>query len=331
MPPTRVTAIHPPQAIEGGRLTIEGSGFAVDGPTLPEIQIGNTRARLVFASPKKLTAIIPSGLAAGRAPVRIGGVPGETAFIDIAAPVATGLHQVDNPVFDRDGNLYVTFSGSRGQEVPVSIFRVTPSGTRETFSSGIVNPTSMAVDAQSRLYVSSRFEGTVYRVAADGSVQPFATDLGVACGLAFSADGTLYVGDRSGTIFRVDRDGRAETFASLPPSVAAFHLAIGPDDVLYVTGPTFSSYDSLYRIDRHGAVTTRYAGFGRPQGLAFDPRGQLFVIEALAGSSGLYRIPPAGDPELVLSGPGLVGVAFDPRGGLVVASNETAYRLARPI
>ncbi len=149
--------------------------------------------------------------------------------------------------------------------------------------------------------------------------------------LAFSADGTLYVGDRSGTIFRVDRDGRAETFASLPPSVAAFHLAIGPDDVLYVTGPTFSSYDSLYRIDRHGAVTTRYAGFGRPQGLAFDPHGQLFVIEALAGSSGLYRIPPAGDPELVLSGPGLVGVAFDPRGGLVVASNETAYRLARPI
>jgi sugar lactone lactonase YvrE len=331
MPPTRVTAIHPPQAIEGGRLTIEGSGFVIDGPTLPEIQIANTRARLVFASPKKLTAIVPSGLDAGRAPVRIGGVPGETAFIDIAAPVATGLHQVDNPVFDRDGNLYVTFSGNRGQEVPVSIFRVTPSGTRQTFSSGIVNPTSMAVDAENRLYVSSRFEGTVYRVAADGSVQPFATDLGVACGLAFSADGTLYIGDRSGTIFRVDRDGRAETFASLPPSVAAFHLAIGPDDVLYVTGPTFSSYDSLYRIDRHGAVTTRYAGFGRPQGLAFDPRGQLFVIEALAGSSGLYRIPPAGDPELVLSGPGLVGVAFDARGGLVVASNETAYRLARPV
>jgi sugar lactone lactonase YvrE len=327
---SRVASIHPPQAIEGGRITIEGTGFVVDGPALPEIQIGDARARLVFASPRRLTAIVPSGLDAGRAPVRISGVPGETAFIDVAAPVATGLHQVDNPVFDRDGNLYVTFSGSRGQEVPVSIFRVTPNGTRETFSSGIVNPTSMAIDPENRLYVSSRFEGTVYRVAADGSVEPFATDLGVACGLAFAADGTLFVGDRSGTIFRVDRDGRAETFASLPASVAAFHLAIGPDDVLYVTGPTFSSYDSLYRIDRQGAVTKRYAAFGRPQGLAFDPRGQLFAIEALAGSSGLYRIPPTGDPEMVLSGPGLVGVAFDARGVLVVASNETAYRLARP-
>ena len=331
MPPPRVTGIHPPQAIEGGRFSIEGSGFAVDGSTLPEMQIGDARARLVFASPQKLTAIVPSGLDAGRAPVRIAGVPGETAFIDIATPLATGLHQVDNPVFDRDGNLYVTFSGSRGQEVPVSIFRVTPSGIRETFSSGIVNPTSMAIDPENRLYVSSRFEGTVYRVAPDGSVEPFATDLGVACGLAFASDGTLYVGDRSGTIFRIERAGRAQTFASLPPSVAAFHLAIGPDDALWVTGPTFSSYDSLYRIDRQGNVTTRYARFGRPQGLTFDPRGQLFVVEALAGASGLYRIPPSGDPELVLGGAGLVGVAFDARGVLVVASNETAYRLAPPM
>src|SRR5207247_5146681 len=171
------------------------------------------------------------------------------AFIEVAAPFATGLHQVDNPVFDRDGNLYVTYSGTRGQQVPVSIFRVRPNGTRETFSSGIVNPTSMAIDAEGQLYVSSRFEGTWYRVAHDGSLETFANDLGVACGLAFAGDGTLFVGDRSGTIFRVDRGGKATAFASLPASVAAFHLAVGRDEALYVTGPTLSSYDALYRID----------------------------------------------------------------------------------
>jgi sugar lactone lactonase YvrE len=282
----------------------------------------------VQATPSRLAATVPSGLEAGRATVRVEGVVGATAFIDVAAPFATGLHQVDSPVFDRDGNLYVTFSGTRGQQVPVSIFRVTPTGTRETFSSGIVNPTSMAVDPENRLYVSSRFEGTVYRVAADGTAEAFATDLGIACGLAFAPDGTLFVGDRSGTIFRVDRAGKAETFATLPPSVAAFHLAIGPEGALYVTGPTLSTYDSLYRIDEGGAVTTRYARFGRPQGLAFDASGTLFVVEALAGSSGVYRIPPSGDPDLVLAGPGLVGIAFDGHGACVVASNETAYRLA---
>ena len=94
-----------------------------------------------------------------------------------------------------------------------------------------------------------------------------------------------------------------------------------------MTGPTLSSYDALYRIDANGTVTTRHAVFGRPQGLAFDANGNLFVVEALAGSSGLYRVPPEGDPELVLSGPGLVGVAFDHQNVVVVASNETAYRL----
>jgi sugar lactone lactonase YvrE len=326
----RVAAIQPLWAIEGGRITIEGSGFPVDGPSLPDVRIGEARARVVYASPSRLTIVVPPGVDGGRAPVRIAGVAGETAFVEVASPLATGLHQVDNPVFDADGNVFVTYSGTRGQQVPVSIFRVRPNGTRETFSSGIVNPTSMAIDPAGRLYVSSRFEGVVYRVAPDGSTEAFASDLGVACGLAFAPDGTLFVGDRSGTIFRVDPNGRASTFASLPASVAAFHLAYGPDQAVYVTGPTLASYDSLYRIDRDGRVTVQYSRFGRPQGLGFDAGGALYVVEALAGASGLYRVPADREPELVLSGPGLVGVAFEPHGrSLVVTSNETAYRLTR--
>src|SRR5206468_6081909 len=125
------------------------------------------------------------------------------------------------------------------------------------------------------------------------------------------------------------RQGHAQAHATLPPSVAAFHLAMGPDEALYVTAPTLSSYDSVYRVDRDGTVMTMYAGFGRPQGLAFDLSGALFVVEALAGTSGLYRLPEKGAPEMMLAGPGLVGVAFDQHGGLVVCSNDTAYRLPR--
>ena len=293
------------------------------------MRIGGERARVVFASSTAITAIVPALPDGGRTAVRIEGLPDQAVYVDVAASFATGLHQVDNPVFDADGNLYVTYSGTRGQEVPVSIFCVRPNGTRETFSSGIVNPTSMAVDPEGRLQCPSRFEGTVYRVAVDGTLSPFATDLGVACGLAFSPDGALFVGDRSGTIFKVDRHGHADAFAALPPSVAAFHLALAPDGALYVTAPTLSAYDAVYRIAADGTVSLRYEGFGRPQGIAFDRAGTLFVVEALAGSSGLYRFRGNGMPELVLSGPSLIGVAFDPRGGYVVCSNETAYRLPR--
>ena len=88
-------------------------------------------------------------------PVRVESLPGETAFVSVGRVWATGLHQVDNPVFDSEGNLYVTYSGSRGQEAPVSIFRVTTQGTREPFASGIVNATSMAIGPDA----SQHFQG----------------------------------------------------------------------------------------------------------------------------------------------------------------------------
>jgi sugar lactone lactonase YvrE len=327
-----VTAVRPAWAIEGGRITIQGTGFPVDRPQLPGVRIGGARARVVYASPSELGVVVPPGLEGGRSTVTIDGFD-QAGWVGVAAPIATGLHQVDNPVFDHDGNLFVTYSGTRGQEVPVSIFKVRPNGTRETFSSGIVNATSMAIDPEGRLYVSSRFEGTVYRVQADGTFETFANDLGVACGLAFAPDGTLFVGDRSGTVFKVDRRGKATAFASVPASVAAFHLAIGPDGAVYLTAPTLSTYDSVFRIDLDGTVTTLDTGFGRPQGLAFEANGDALVVEALAGASGLYRLKaPVGNvgkirSELILAGPGLVGVAVDPFSGLVVCSNETAYRL----
>ena len=327
MPP-RVAAVYPLSAIEGGRVTLEGSDFPVDQPRLPDVHIGDAQARVVYASSSRIAVMIPPGLVqSGPTPIRIGQMPGETPSLEVAAPVATGLHQVDSPAFDREGNLYVTYSGTRGQQVPVSIFRVRPNGTREPFSTGIVNPTSTAIGPDGSLYVSSRFEGTVYRVAADGAVEPFATHLGVACGLAFAADGRLFVGDRSGTIFAVDRGGKPAAFASLPGSVAAFHLAFGPDRALYVTGPTLATYDPVFRITPDGTVTTVFDRFGRPQGLAFDPGGTLFVVEALAGSSGVYQLTADGPPRLVLSGPGLIGLAFDQDGGVVLCSNDTAYRL----
>ncbi len=168
----------------------------------------------------------------------------------------------------------------------------------------------------------------MHKVSRDGSVSTFATDLGVACGIAFGADGALYVGDRSGSILRVS-DGRASQLAMIPPSVAAFHLAFGPDGWLYVSAPTLSPRDVVYRVSPEGAVETFCGGFGRPQGLAFDGEGHLYVVDAVAGDSALYRLRPdrPGIKERVLSGGALIGLAIDPAMGLVLASSDTVYRL----
>ena len=324
-----MTGVRPLWAVESARLTITGDGFSLD--PLPDVRIGGAPARLVSASSQALSVLVPSGLDGGRTPIRIDSAPGETAYVELAAPLATGLHQVDNPAFDADGTLYVTFSGSRGQEAPISIFVVRRDGSREPFVSGIPNPTSLAFDPDGRLHVSSRFDGTVYRIEEDGSSAVVASELGVACGIAFDRQGTLFVGDRSGSILKVV-DGHAEVVASLPPSVAAFHLAFAHDGALFVTGPTLGTHDAVYRIVPDSEPEVFYDGFGRPQGLAFDEVGRLYVVDALASGGGLYRFddpssPHERAPELLVASGGLVGLAFDPTGLVALATADTVYRL----
>jgi sugar lactone lactonase YvrE len=288
------------------------------------VWLGGARARLTAASTRRLVVVVPAGIA-GRAPIRLGEAGDPIGFVELGRRIATGLHQVDGPVFDGAGNLYATVSGTRGQQVPVSVFKVTPGGEQQPLASGIVNATSLAFDPFGALCVSSRFDGAVYRVKAGGSVEKIASDLGVACGLAFTPDGTMYVGDRSGTLFRVNAAGRVIPFAALPPSIAAFHVAIGPDESVYVSGPTLSTCDVIHRVDHRGEITVFAEGFGRPQGLAVDATGALHVAEALAGASGVYRVGPRGGRELMVSGDGVIGLAFHASRGVAVSSGESAY------
>jgi sugar lactone lactonase YvrE len=322
----RIIGVEPSWAVPGARVLLRGTGLPPAVPRLPAVRVGGREAQVVFAGASRIALLVPDDAGSGRVAVTVDGVPGEAA-LDVGAAVATGIHQVDSPAFGLDGTLYVTVSGTRGQKVPVSVFRVDAHGVKEPFVADLTNATSLAVDAAGVLHVSSRFDGAVYRVLADGTFEAVAKEMGAACGIAFGADGTLFVGDRSGTIFRLGPSGRVIPFVTLPASVAAFHLAAGPDDTLFVTAPTFATRDHVYRIDRQGEVRSISSEFGRPQGLAVDADGDLYVVDAVAGGAGLFRVADGRPRELVLSAPSLVGVAFEPGGGLAVASADTVYRL----
>jgi hypothetical protein len=321
--------VAPARAIPGGRVTIAAGSEAFRVEPIPRVRFGAADVRLASSSSRRLVAILPEGCEGGVVPIEVEDFGGPIGSIEVGRPIATELHQVDGPTFDRAGNLYVTFSGTRGQRVPVSIFRIHPDGAREALAAVIVNATSLAFDPFGDLCVTSRFEGTVYRVKIDGTIEKIASDLGVACGLAFTPDGTMYVGDRSGTLFRVNAAGRVIPFATLPPSIAAFHLAIGRDEEVYVSGPTLSTCDVIFRVDHRGEVGVFAEGFGRPQGLAVDGEGTLYVAEALAGASGIYRVHGDWRRELVVAGDGLIGLAFHPARGVAVASGDAVYLFPR--
>jgi DNA-binding beta-propeller fold protein YncE len=323
--------IDPAAGIPGGEVIVECTDFDTSEPTECAVWFNQERAPIIALGPKRSLAIVPELKRSQAAEIRLesGAARSDALSFTIGKSLASDLHPVANPAFDPDdGSLFVTRSGSRGEQLPVSLFRIDVNGELTEYSGDITNPTGIAFDSNGQMFVSSRLDGTVYRITPFKEAVPFVGNLGIATGIAFDRSGTMYAGDRTGTIYKVNEIGEEKSWAQLEPSVSAYHLAVGPDDALYVTGPTVTSFDSVWRIDQSGKVSAFYKGLGRPQGLAFDERGNLYLAASLRGRRGIVRISSEGQKaEMFVAGMNLVGLAFSSGGEMVVASNDSVYNL----
>lgn len=330
----KILSIDPLYAIAGGEIVIDCVGFDTRDPQGCAVLVGDVPAQIVAIGPRRVLAVVPE-TTSGEVEVRLqnGEELSEPARLIVARKLAGDLHPVANPAFDPDdGALFVTRSGSRGEELPVTLFRIDLSGEVSEYSGDIPNPTGIAFGQDGQMFVTSRLEGVVYKVTPFKEAVAFARNLGVATGIAFDPEGVMYVGDRTGTIFKVNGIGEERAWAQVEPSVSAFHLAFGPDEALYVSGPTVTSFDCIWRIDSDGNTDIFFKGLGRPQGLAFDRDGNLYVAASLRGRRGIVRISPDGqDATVVVAGVNLIGLALSSAGEMAVVSIDSVYSLPMQI
>lgn len=325
-----IRAIRPSYAIPGGEIAIECEGFQLDADRVHGAFINGKQCRLTAASPTRVLAIVPD-CSPGEAYVHLesGGDESPTADMIVGEKIADEMHIVSNPAVDpADDAIVVTRSGSRGQQLPNTIYRIEKDGYIDELPDPILNPSGIAFGPDGNMYVTNRAEGEVYVVSPSGINPVYATGLGIATGVAFDADGVMFVGDRSGTIFRVPEFGTVEEFATLEPSVAAYHLAFGPDGRLYVSAPGLASHDAIYAVDKNANVEKFAIGFGRPQGLAFDREGNLYAAACHQGRHGIFRIAPDGlAVEQIVAGNNIVGLCFTRESNLIAATNEAVYSI----
>ena len=323
----RIERVAPAAAIPGGEITIHGSGFVSRTQSQPVVHFGEAEAGLSLASENRLIARVPEGASGGIVRVASAGHESQPHPVHIGLQIADNLHPVANPAVDANGNIYVTFSGPRGQRVPVSLYKITANYSVKPFVTSLINPSGLALDRDGNLFVSCRNDGTIHRITPDGRAEQWIEGMGVATGIAFDHKGNLYVGDLSGTVFKISPGREIFVFATLEPSLAAYHLAFHPSGDLYVTGPTTSSFDRVYRITQGGDVVSFFRGLGRPQGLAFDRDGHLYVAASYGGRRGIVRITTDGHAEIVLSGSGIIGFALQASGRAILATTGALFTL----
>lgn len=321
----RIDEIVPSAALPKGEVELHGENLGPGPSGPPVVVLGTHHAMVLMSRPGRVAFRVPDAATTGLVEVRTPSGVSNGAQLKIARELSSGLHPVTSPAVSRSGMIYATISGQRGKQTPVSVVRVSPDGRGTPFVTGILNATGLAFSPDGDLFVTSRAEGNVYRIDGAGESTLYSEGMGVATGAAFDAHGNLFVGDRSGTIFKIDRDRKIFVYATLEPSVSAYHLAVDTEGTLYVTGPTLSSNDAIWAINTHGEARPWYRGLGRPQGLALAANGDIYVTASLHGRRGLVRVTPSGEATLVVAAPNLVGIAFSPLGSTILADGDAVY------
>ncbi len=320
-----ILEVNPHSGVPGGMLAISCRGFKPD--LYSKVLLGEVEASIFTASDDKVIIGLPESPKSLGLVLKVNKAVSEVFPFSLASRICTDLHPVANPVIDpEDGSIITTISGGRGQQVEQPLIRITQQGDRTPFQCEIMNPTGLAFSPEGQLHISSRHDGTVLCYTDYERLDLVAEDLGIPCGIVFDSQSSLYVGDRTGKIYRIDASGRKEEFANLEPSISAYHLAIDAKDRLYVTGPTFAMRDCLVRFSKKGEAEPVLEGLARPQGMAFLPDGDLLISAGYKGKKGIFRFSPEdGSIAHYITAPILVGLAIAGQ-DIYLATSSSIYR-----
>jgi gluconolactonase len=218
---------------------------------------------------------------------------------------------LEGPVFDEQGNLFVT-------DIPFGrVFRIDSQGTWDVVAQWDGEPNGMKFLNAKQLLVTDYRNGLVVLDIDSGQVRPYlerrnSERFKGVNDLVFDSGGNLYFTDQgqtglqdpTGRVYRLCPDGRLDMLLSNVPSPNG--IVLSKDERFLFVAATRGN--CVWRmplladgsVSKVGQFFTSYGPSG-PDGLAMDESGRLLV--ANPGLAYVWVLSPRAEPEEVLTGP----------------------------
>ena len=145
-----IASIAPLAALPGGEVELHGRALVPEGFRQPSATIGEQVAQITMSRPTRVLVHVPEGSISGNIQLRVEGHTSNAMPVSVGIEIAENMHPVANPVADPEGNIYVAFSGPRGESSPVSVFQIDAEYQVRPFVTGILNATGFGQSAPYR-------------------------------------------------------------------------------------------------------------------------------------------------------------------------------------
>jgi glucose/arabinose dehydrogenase len=227
-------------------------------------------------------------------------------------PLVTGLKNPQAVAVGTDGRVYLATAGGVGKDGGGAVF-VLDNGKAIPFATGLDAPQGLAAWGD-WLFATDRKglwrmdrKGKAVMFATGGAFPPGSLSL---AGIDADEQGTLYIANTGGALYRVGPNGKAVLVTDVKRS-PTLHSPAG----LVMDGLSFvlfidSDTGTLQRLKLADRTTTKLAEGFSGSGLAWDKYGRLYLGDDKGGK--IYVIPRPGDAPILLAS------GFQSVGGLCV-------------
>src|SRR5438128_8179789 len=153
--PITLHSVIPQAAVSGGHVALSCAGLDPQALATCRIVFGTSPTRPVLTTPVLLLGMVAEGADLSSVHIVQGERQSNTVPFTGATRLADNLHPVASPAIDMQGNIFTTISGTKGQHVPFSLYRISPAGEVVPLPAKIANPTCRACGPDGLLSCSS--------------------------------------------------------------------------------------------------------------------------------------------------------------------------------